>query len=70
MAENTETSRSAGYELTITRTFDAPVSLVFQIWRERDHMQRLRGGLDPMRSICRPRAKLGLRTPCEDRHWP
>ena len=33
-------------ELLITRTFDAPVSLVFQIWAERDHMIRWLGPTD------------------------
>jgi uncharacterized protein YndB with AHSA1/START domain len=48
MAANTETSRAGssravGPELTITRTYDAPVSLVFQIWSEREHMQQWLG---------------------------
>jgi uncharacterized protein YndB with AHSA1/START domain len=30
-------------ELLIIRTFDAPVSLVFRIWAERDHMKRWLG---------------------------
>jgi uncharacterized protein YndB with AHSA1/START domain len=30
-------------ELLITRTFDAPVSLVFRIWEQRDHMIRWLG---------------------------
>ena len=36
MAESTESSSPRGYELTITRTFDAPLSLVFEIWRQRE----------------------------------
>ena len=43
MAANTDPSRSGGHALSITRTFDAPVSLVFQIWREREHMQQWLG---------------------------
>jgi uncharacterized protein YndB with AHSA1/START domain len=54
MAENTETtraesSRARGPELTITRTYDAPASLVFQIWSEREHMQQWLG---PQRFRC------------------
>ena len=48
MAENTETvrgeaGRAGGFELTITRTFDAPASLVFEIWGEREHMRQWLG---------------------------
>lgn len=32
-----------GHELSITRTFDAPAMLVFQIWAEREHMQQWLG---------------------------
>jgi uncharacterized protein YndB with AHSA1/START domain len=31
-------SPQGSHELLITRTFDAPVALVFQLWKERDHM--------------------------------
>jgi len=33
-------------ELVIVRTFDAPVSLVFRIWEDRDHMMRWLGPTD------------------------
>lgn len=33
-------------ELLITRTFNAPVALVFRIWEDRDHMMRWLGPAD------------------------
>lgn len=38
-----KTRKVADDELLITRTFDAPASLVFRIWAERDHMMRWLG---------------------------
>ena len=35
-----------GHELLITRSFDAPVSLVFRIWESREHMIRWWGPKD------------------------
>ncbi len=42
-AESSTRRELADDELLITRTFDAPVSLVFQIWAEREHMMRWLG---------------------------
>jgi uncharacterized protein YndB with AHSA1/START domain len=39
----TSTRKLADDELLITRTFDAPVTLVFAIWAEREHMIRWLG---------------------------
>jgi uncharacterized protein YndB with AHSA1/START domain len=35
-----EDARPEGHELFITRTFDAPVALVYRLWAEREHMIR------------------------------
>ncbi|SDR56972.1 Uncharacterized conserved protein YndB, AHSA1/START domain [Rhizobiales bacterium GAS191] len=43
MTAKAEARKLADDELLITRTFDAPVSLVFRIWAERDHMIRWLG---------------------------
>lgn len=43
MAAQSNPARGGSHELTITRTFDAPVALVFSIWREREHMMRWLG---------------------------
>lgn len=40
MTGKAESARPAGHELLITRSFDAPVSLVFRIWAQREHMIR------------------------------
>ena len=40
MNARAEGERSGAYELSITRTFDAPVSLVYRLWAEREHMLR------------------------------
>ncbi len=40
MPASTSTSKLADDELLITRIFDAPVSLVFRIWEQREHMIR------------------------------
>jgi uncharacterized protein YndB with AHSA1/START domain len=42
-AKTNETRALADDELLIVRTFDAPVALVFQVWAEREHMQRWLG---------------------------
>jgi uncharacterized protein YndB with AHSA1/START domain len=39
-ARNTVASESAEFDLVITRTFDAPRSLVFKAWTEPRHMAR------------------------------
>ena len=39
-------ARTADDELLITRAFDAPVSLVFRLWEEREHMIRWWGPKD------------------------
>lgn len=46
IAESTNEKKLADDELLITRTFDAPVSLVFRIWAERQHMIRWLGPKD------------------------
>ena len=43
MAPPIETVALADDELLITRTFDAPVSLVFRLWEVREHMMRWLG---------------------------
>ena len=40
------TKPDAGYELSITRTFDAPVDIVFGIWADREHMIKWWGPKD------------------------
>jgi uncharacterized protein YndB with AHSA1/START domain len=40
------TARLADDELLITRTFDAPASLVFKLWSEPEHMKRWMGPED------------------------
>jgi uncharacterized protein YndB with AHSA1/START domain len=40
------TARLADDELLITRTFDAPASLVFKMWTEPEHMKRWMGPND------------------------
>jgi uncharacterized protein YndB with AHSA1/START domain len=39
-------SAPSGHELLITRTFDAPIALVFQLWESREHMLRWWGPKD------------------------
>ncbi|MEQ9815235.1 MAG: SRPBCC domain-containing protein [Azospirillaceae bacterium] len=46
MAAPNEARRLADDELLITRTLDAPVTLVFRIWEEREHMVRWLGPKD------------------------
>lgn len=43
MTAGVEAERLADHELLITRTFDAPVALVFRIWEQREHMIRWLG---------------------------
>jgi len=43
MTKPTSGKKLADGELLLTRTFDAPVSLVFRIWAEREHMMRWLG---------------------------
>jgi uncharacterized protein YndB with AHSA1/START domain len=43
MTSRANTAKTADTELLITRTFDAPASLVFSIWESREHMQRWLG---------------------------
>jgi uncharacterized protein YndB with AHSA1/START domain len=43
MAASARPARLADDELCISRTFDAPVSLVFDIWAKREHMIRWLG---------------------------
>jgi uncharacterized protein YndB with AHSA1/START domain len=40
MNARAEAERPGTYELSITRTFDAPVSLVYRLWAEREHLLR------------------------------
>lgn len=40
MAAKASAGKPGDNELLITRVFDAPVSLVFRIWAEREHMMR------------------------------
>ncbi len=40
MTGKVESTRPAGHELLITRSFDAPVSLLFRIWAQRERMIR------------------------------
>ena len=46
MAARAKTAKLADDELLITRSFDAPVSLVFGIWESREHMIRWLGPKD------------------------
>ena len=46
MATATDTRPLADDELLITRTFDAPVALVFRIWESREHAVRWWGPKD------------------------
>lgn len=39
-------SEPSTHELLITRTFDAPIELVFQLWEQREHMIRWWGPKD------------------------
>ena len=50
MNARAEGERPGAYELSITRTFDAPVSLVYRLWAEREHMLRWWG---PKEFSCR-----------------
>ena len=43
MAPQASARKPADDELLITRTFDAPVALVFRIWEKREHMIRWLG---------------------------
>jgi uncharacterized protein YndB with AHSA1/START domain len=46
MAAQTDAKKMRDDELIIERIFDAPASLVFRIWEDRDHMQRWLGPAD------------------------
>jgi uncharacterized protein YndB with AHSA1/START domain len=46
MTQTTGTGKPAEHELSITRTFAAPLPLVFRIWQEREHMIRWLGPKD------------------------
>lgn len=46
MTAHTDRKAMRDDELIIERTFDAPASLVFRIWEDRDHMQRWLGPED------------------------
>ena len=46
MAASSDLTTLRDDELLVTRTFDAPVALVFRIWESRDHMQRWLGPKD------------------------
>jgi uncharacterized protein YndB with AHSA1/START domain len=46
MAQATENVRQAGFELSITRVFDAPRGLVFRVWSTPEHLMRWWGPKD------------------------
>lgn len=46
MAQATEKAAQAGFELSITRIFDAPRSLVFRVWSTPEHLMRWWGPKD------------------------
>jgi len=43
MAAQNNATKMADDELSITRTFDAPVSLVFRVWQQPEHVRRWLG---------------------------
>lgn len=40
VTKNSETTATSERSLTIIRIFDAPRSLVFKVWTEREHLMR------------------------------
>ena len=46
VTKNSEATATSEGELTITRIFDAPRSLVFKVWTEREHLMRWCGPRD------------------------
>lgn len=62
-------------QLTITRVFDAPRSLVFQAWTRPEHFSRWLGPKDFMATFCQMDVRLGstyracIRSPEGTDHW-
>ena len=75
MATTARAAASADLELVITRTFDAPRSLVFKAWTEREHLMRWSAprGFDVIESTGDLRTggrwRAGMRSPEGVEYW-
>ncbi|MBF2047013.1 MAG: SRPBCC domain-containing protein [Elainella sp. C42_A2020_010] len=75
IAKNQESLATSERELTITRIFDAPRSLVFQVWTQPEHFARWLGPKDFTTTFCQMDVRLGgtyracIQSPEGTNHW-
>nr|RNJ66175.1 MAG: SRPBCC domain-containing protein [Leptolyngbya sp. IPPAS B-1204] len=75
IAKNQESLATSERELTITRIFDAPRSLVFQVWTQPEHFARWLGPKDFTTTFCQMDVRLGgtyracIQSPEGTDHW-
>lgn len=75
IAKNSEATATSERELTITRIFDAPRSLVFKVWTQPEHFARWLGPKDFTTTFCQMDARLGgtyracIQSPEGKNHW-
>jgi uncharacterized protein YndB with AHSA1/START domain len=74
-ARNSAAAAAADRELTITRVFDAPVTLVFKVWTDPEHLARWWGARDwttsSLKADIRPGGgyRVCIRSPKGEEHW-
>jgi uncharacterized protein YndB with AHSA1/START domain len=74
-ARDGEAITTSERELTITRVFDAPRSLVFKVWTQPEHFVRWLGPKDFTTVACQMKVQLGgiyracIRSPEGNDHW-
>ncbi len=75
IAKNQESLATSERELTITRIFDAPRSLVFKVWSQPEHFARWLGPKDFTTTFCQMDVRLGgtyracIQSPEGTNHW-
>ncbi|GAB4182336.1 MAG: SRPBCC domain-containing protein [Coleofasciculaceae cyanobacterium] len=75
VAKDTETIATSERELTITRVFNAPRSLVFKVWTQPEHFSRWLGPKDFTTIGCQMNVQVGgmyracIRSPEGNDHW-
>src|SRR3712207_2230102 len=75
VAKDRETIATSERELTITRVFNAPRSLVFKVWTQPEHFSRWLGPKDFTTIGCQMNVQVGgmyracIRSPEGNDHW-
>lgn len=75
VTKNGDTTATLEREVSISRTFDAPRSLVFKVWTQPEHFARWLGPKDFTTTFCQMDARLGgtyracIQSPEGKNHW-